>query len=228
MEILTYAIHHLNQCAVFGSAYLGSVQYYAAMLATRQPVVHAAQTSLTRLWAHNHCRICGANGVQQLVVPVEKTNYLATTPMRDVVISEHGNWRHQHWGALYSSYGKSPFFDYIADDLQRTICGSQRFLLDFNMQLHQLVVDFLDLPIHCTATDTLPPLAADLRRAVGEKKPSGNIVHNVPYYQLWAERFGFVPDLSIIDLLCNTGREAMFTLIDMARGQQSEREIYNE
>ena len=228
MEILTYAIHHLNQCAAFGSAYLGSVQYYAAMLATRQPVVHAAQTSLTRLWAHNHCRICGANGVQQLVIPVEKTNYLATTPMRDVVISEHGNWRHQHWGALFSSYGKSPFFDYIADDLQRTICGSQRFLLDFNMQLHQLVVDFLDLPIHCTATDTLPPLAADLRRAVGEKKPSGNMVHNVPYYQLWAERFGFVPDLSIIDLLCNTGREAVFTLIDMARGQQSEREIYNE
>ena len=204
------------------------MQYYAAMLATRQPVVHAAQTSLTRLWAHNHCRICGANGVQQLVIPVEKTNYLATTPMRDVVISEHGNWRHQHWGALFSSYGKSPFFDYIADDLQRTICGSQRFLLDFNMQLHQLVVDFLDLPIHCTATDTLPPLADDLRRAVGEKKPSGNMVHNVPYYQLWAERFGFVPDLSIIDLLCNTGREAVFTLIDMARGQQSEREIYNE
>ena len=43
------------------------------------------------------------------------------------------------------------------------------------------------------------------------------MVRDVPYYQLWAERFGFVPNLSIIDLLCNTGREAVFTLIDMAQ-----------
>ena len=135
---------------------MGSVQYYAAMLATRQPVIHAAQTSLTRLWAHNHCRICGAGGVQQLVIPIEKSNYFASTPLRDVTISEHGNWRHQHWGALFSSYGKSPFFDYIADDLERIVRGNQRFLLDLNMQLHQLIVDFLDLPISCNATNTLP------------------------------------------------------------------------
>ena len=216
-EILTYTISHLNQCAAFGSAYMGSVQYYAAMLATRQPVIHAAQTSLTRLWAHNHCRICGAGGVQQLVIPIEKSNYFASTRLRDVTISEHGNWRHQHWGALFSSYGKSPFFDYIAFDLERIICGNQRFLLDLNMQLHQLIVDFLDLPISCNATNTLPDHATDLRRAVGEKKPAESMVRDVPYYQLWAERFGFVPNLSIIDLLCNTGREAVFTLIDMAQ-----------
>ncbi|MGN0214153.1 MAG: WbqC family protein [Muribaculaceae bacterium] len=216
---MTCAINHLCDCAAFGSTYLGSVQYYAAMLAAKQPIIHSSQQSITKLWGHNHCRICGPNGVQQLVIPIEKDTYYANTPISDVVISEHGNWRHQHWGALFSSYGKSPFFDYVADDLERIIHGNQHFLLDLNMQLHQLVVDFLDLPIECSLSPVIPDGAADWRKCVGEKNPAKQIVHDEPYYQLWAERFGFVPNLSIIDMLCNVGREAVFTLIDMTKKQ---------
>lgn len=217
---MTHVINTLCNCAVFGSTYLGSVQYYAAMLAAEQPLIHSSQQSVPNLWGHNHCRICGPNGVQQLVIPIEKDNYCSDTLMRDVVISEHGNWRHQHWGALFSSYGKTPFFDYIADDLQRIINGNQHYLLDLNMQLHELVVDFLDLPIRCQLTNDIPQQASDWRKCVGGKNDAKQIAHNEPYYQLWADRFGFVPNLSIIDLLCNTGREAVFTLINMTQNQE--------
>ncbi|MGM9802951.1 MAG: WbqC family protein [Muribaculaceae bacterium] len=202
-------------CVAMSSAYLGSVRYYAAMLAAEQCVISSSEQALTHKWEHNHAMICGPNGVQQLVVPIVKTNYNSHTPMCDVMISEHGNWRHLHWGALFSSYGKSPFFDYIADDLHRCIMGGQRYLIDLNMDLHRLVVEFLDLPIASSLEQQVPAQAVDLRGKAGGKLIDERTA-DVPYYQLWAERTGFVPNLSIIDLLCNEGREAVFTLINMA------------
>ena len=72
----------------------------------------------------------------------------------------------------------------------------------------------------------MPPLSqttmrrstsSDLRRAVGERRPDRLDLADTEYYQLWASRHGFMPNLSILDLLCNTGREAVFTLLDMAK-----------
>ena len=123
-----------------------------------------------------------------------------------------------HWGALFSSYGKSPFFDYVADDLERVIRGNQRYLIDLNAELQQVVIDFLDLPISWSVADVQPSdEIMDLRGKVGENKPLSIDMHDVPYYQLWASRTGFLPDLSIMDMLCNLGRESVFALIEMSR-----------
>ena len=137
--------------------------------------------------------------------------------MRDIVVSNHGDWRHLHWGAMFSAYGKSPFFEYVADDLERIIKGDQKYLLDLNNELHQMVIDFLDLPIALASEDCVADADLDLRRAVGERRPDRLDIVDRPYYQLWASRHGFMPNLSILDLLCNTGREAVFTLLDMAK-----------
>ncbi len=205
-------------CAAVHSAYLGSVRYYAALMAARSAGVDAGLKGVPQLWAHNHCRISGANGVQQLVIPVDRVDYNNRTAMRDVVVSNHGDWRHLHWGAMFSAYGKSPFFEYVAADLERVIKGNQKFLLDLNNELHELVVNFLDLPV--AAADEAAIASADLRLCgrVGEKKPDRLALTNVEYYQLWADRHGFMPDLSILDLLCNTGREAIYTLLQMNTG----------
>ena len=145
--------------------------------------------------------------------------------MKDVLVSEHGNWRHLHWGALFSSYGKSPFFDYIAHDLQHIIAdGEQKSLLDLNMELHRLIVDFMDLPITTTIVTTeqevdeaLQHGALDLRGKVGLKRGDRLALANVPYYQMWSQRRGsFTPALSILDLLMNEGREGIFTLLKMS------------
>lgn len=112
------------RCAVAQSAYLGSVRYYAAMMQAQSVAIDGSMTGIPALWAHNHCRLSGANGIQQLVIPVDRANYNSRTPMRDIVVSNHGDWRHLHWGAMFSAYGKSPFFEYVADDLERIIKGT--------------------------------------------------------------------------------------------------------
>ena len=142
------------------------------------------------------------------------------TPLRDVLISEHGDWRRLHWGALFSAYGRSPYFDYVADDLSRVIHGSQRYLHEFNMQLHEVIVEFMDLPLTTRYLDEDEPLdgtETDLRGRIAMKKPDTLTIDNVPYYQMWKNQADFKPDLSILDLMMNLGREAVLTLLDMTR-----------
>ena len=87
--------------------------------------------------------IATENGTQTLTIPVVHEG--GKVAMRDVRISEHGNWRHQHWNALVSAYRKSPFFDYYADDFAHFYEEKDGFLMDFNLRLHSVVCELLGL-----------------------------------------------------------------------------------
>ncbi len=203
---------------IMGSMTAASVRCVAAMLHAGKVIVDAQERNLPLRHSHHRYLVDGPNGVQKLTVALEgHTNAMPVT-MANVRISEHGNWRHLHWGALYSAYGKSAYFDYFADDLHRIIFGDQSSLLDFNTALQRAVIDFLDLPIEVETRAITPDdeaHAIDLRRLLGGKRPDTLPITNVPYYQVWASRHGFQPNLSMLDLLMNTGREAIYTLLSM-------------
>lgn len=210
---------------IFGTAYLGNVRYYAAMLSAKGGVVIDTNERLCRnSWMHNHCHIIGANGVQTLTVPIEHIDtasaWTGRIVMRDLRISEHGNWRRIHWGALFSAYGKTPFFEYAENDLRAVYENHYKWLIDFNMALHNVVVDFLDLPITTQAKpidESCHPVN-DRRGKVGGKGNDGiTAITDVPYYNIWEGRHGHVPALSIIDLLMNCGREAIFIMLEMIK-----------
>ena len=207
----------------FGSAYMGSVRYYAALMAAGNGVVDAVQHIGKHSWKHNHCRILGANGIQTLAVPIEKCSGLDhRLAMRDLKISEHGDWRRIHWGAIFSAYGKTPFFEYIEDDLKRVYDRADKWLLDFNMSLHEVICQFLDLPVTLSIAEigmsSDVPGNIDFRESVGGKYHDGiTAINDVPYYNIWSARHGFIPDLSILDLLMNNGRESIFTLLEMTK-----------
>ena len=210
---------------LFSLAYAGSVRYYAAMLACKDVVVSIGDRRSKMSWNTNHCNLVGANGKQTLTLPILKPIGEPQRTLNDVKISEHGDWRRVHWGALFSAYGKSPFFEYISDELQ-SIYENHNLdnLVDFNKAIHNLVVDFLDLPLDVTFTTELPSIddyTRDFRGKVGVNKPDNlSFLQNQTYWQVWQERHGFSPDLSIFDLLMNQGREAIFTLKKMISFEQ--------
>ena len=210
---------------VMGSMCAASVRCYAAALQAGSLIVDLDETRLPLRHSHHRYLIDGPNGLQTLTVPlVGFTNNMAT-PLRDVLISEHGSWRRLHWGALFSAYGRSPYFDYVADDLSRVINGSQRYLHEFNAQLHSLIVDFMDLPLttrYMEASTSLGGHVADMRGRIAMKKPDSLPIANVPYYQMWPAGEGFKPDLSILDLMMNLGREGLLILMEMASGAAGE------
>ena len=204
---------------ITGSMCPGSVRYWAAALAAGTVYIDPEERHLPLRHSHHRYAIEGPNGVQQLTVPLVGETHNMVTPMREVRISEHGNWRRLHWGALYSAYGRTPYFDHIAPDLEAIIVdGHQTHLLELNTQLQQLIVEFMDLPIHFGAQSTHQDLFnfIDLRGKIDMKRPDTLPIADVPYYQVWADRHGFVPRLSILDLLMNEGREGIFTLLRMA------------
>ena len=217
----TRKMHESSVTAVvMGSMCAASVRCYAAAVKAGNLLVDVDERQLPLRHSHHRYRIDGPNGVQSLTVPLVGSTNNMPTPLRDVLISEHGDWRRLHWGALYSAYGRSPYFDYVADDLLRVIHGSQRYLQDFNAQLHEVIVDFMDLPLvtrcvvhgvdECDGQRVL-----DLRGRIAMKKPDALSIVNVPYYQMWHH---FSPDLSILDLMMNQGREGILTLMAMTQG----------
>lgn len=202
---------------IFSSAYAGSVRYYAAMMACRKAVVHTGERKRKMPWSINHCNLIGANGEQTLTLPVVKNFENGVPALNNIEISEHGDWRRTHWGAVFSAYGKSPFFEYVADDLSAIYDNKNLTnLSDFNLAIHNLVVDFLDLPLNVDFLNELPVEKddyIDFRGKPGCSKADGlDFIQDVPYWQVWSERHGFKSDLSIIDLLMTHGRESIFVL----------------
>ena len=213
-------VESLATTVVMGSMCAASVRCYAAALKAGALLIDLDERHLPLRHSHHRYRIDGPNGVQTLTVPLVGSTNNMMTPLRDVLISEHGDWRRLHWGALFSAYGRSPYFDYVADDLSRVIHGSQRYLHEFNRQLHEVIVDFMDLPLvtrYPTSTEIKTEGETfDLRGRIAMKKADTLSIGNVPYYQMWTTKSGFCPDLSILDLMMNMGREGIFTLMEMA------------
>ena len=208
-----------ESAVVMGSMCAAGVRCYAAALKAGNLLVDLDERRLPLRHSHHRYVIDGPNGLQKLTVPLEGSTNNMSTPLRDVLISEHGDWRRLHWGALYSAYGRSPYFDYVADDLSRVIHGTQRYLHEFNAQMHEVIVDFMDLPLATRYVDGIGVQdldgTVDLRGKIAMKRPDTLPIANVPYYQMWKGTGGFKADLSILDLLMNMGREGIFTLLAM-------------
>ena len=165
----------------------------------------------------NRTIIASENGPLSLNIPV--VHDCGRTSMRNVRISEHGNWRHQHWNAIVSAYRNSPFFDYYADDFAHFYEERDGFLMDFNLRLHSTVCNLLGLEreVQVLGTDEIighlrNSDTCDMRYIAEPKTLQLTTEQPHPYYQVFAQRHGFIPNLSIADLLFNMGPEGLITL----------------
>ena len=160
----------------------------------------------------NRCLIATTNGIQALTVPVERD----AEQIGSVRISDHGNWRHLHWNALKSAYGESPFFDYYQDDIRPFFERRWDYLLDFNEAIRKKMCELLDIEPIVSLTETfIAPegLAGDFRSAIRPKHPEPDSDFTPKrYYQVYEQKHGFLPNLSILDLLFNMGPESVLYL----------------
>lgn len=193
--------------------YLAPVSLYARLYAADTLVVDDVSPFVKQTF-RNRAVIATENGAQSLTIPVVHDG--TKVAMRDVRISEHGNWRHQHWNAMVSAYRKSPFFEYYADDFAHFYEERDGFLLDFNLRLHAVVSELLGLERNVRlVSDEAVGGVVDLRR-IAEPKALESVegIALQPYYQVFAGRNGFLPALSIVDLLFNMGPEGLLVLRD--------------
>ena len=206
--------------ALLSSAYFAPIQWYQKL--NRYDVCLIEQHDhFVKQTYRNRCVIATANGVQTLSIPVEKFDDVKCE-MKDVRISDHDNWRHQHWNALLSAYGESPFFEYYQDDICPFYEKKWKFLFDFNMEITHTLCELLDIQSDIRPTEEFLPMDktgetvlpyADFREVIRPKRPlaDADFVPK-PYYQVYEQKIGFQPNLSILDLLFNMGNESIFFL----------------
>jgi len=197
---------------LLSTTYFGPVQWYQKL--HRADVVHIEKwESFIKQTYRNRCLIATTNGVQALTVPVER----GTSPLiKDIRISDHGNWRHLHWMALQSAYGESPFFEYYQDDIRPFFEKRWDFLLDYNEAICQKMCELIDIqPKIEYSSDFVaePKDKTDYRLAINPKHPAPDTDFTPKsYYQVYSTKHGFLPNLSVLDLLFNMGPESIFYL----------------
>lgn len=157
----------------------------------------------------NRYYISGSNGRIQLSIPLVKGRNQRTA-MEDVQVSKQEKWQTQHWRTLVSVYKRSPFFDYYEPSLHAIFESSFTSLADFNLTTIQWLKKQLKLSFEVANTTTYmaeyDAAFTDLRRV----KSSHIKKDRFPvYYQVFAERTGFLPNLSMLDLLFSEGPATM-------------------
>ena len=198
--------------ALLSTTYFGPVQWYQKLYRHHQVQIEAHETFVKQTF-RNRCLIATAQGTQALTVPVVHQPGATTAEVR---ISDHGNWRHLHWQAITSAYGDSPFLEYYEDDLRPFFFERQwEYLFDYNWDIMLKMCQLLDFQPHPTRTTQWAESGdfQDFRTAISPKHPAADTAFQPrPYYQVFASRHGFLPNLSILDLLLNMGPEAIFLL----------------
>lgn len=200
---------------LLSTAYLAPIQYYAHLYAAHEAIEDRGEHYVKQTY-RNRCYIATPTGAQPLTLPIVRDGAVHTA-VRDIRLSDHGKWQHLHWTALTSAYESSPYFEYYADDFRPLYEQHFDFLVDFNDALRQTVLSLLSLDKNITLSNeyvTPTPEMTDLRSVISPKQSleADTAFRPTPYYQVFKERTGFIPNLSIVDLLFNMGPESRLVL----------------
>lgn len=204
--------------ALFSTAYFPPISYVAAML-NKQVVVVEQYETFPKQTYRNRAVVATANGLLPLSVPVVRTNGNHTYT-KDMDICYNENWAAKHWRAIESAYNSSPYFLYYKDDVEAILNKKHRTLLELNMDILAFVFKKLKVTKEIIlSTDFVTAGAgADIEDYRNRFSPKNKeIIQLSPYDQVFEDRFGFVPNLSILDLLFNMGPDSLGYLKEVAK-----------
>lgn len=209
------------------TAYFPPIEYLAAIanecrfnpgMTEVEPAVvyiEACEHYVKQSW-RNRCRFYAADGAQTLNFPVRHEDF--GKPISQMRIDWKTDWLTRHERAIISAYRTSPYFEYYQDELFAILDSRPELMLDFNMQILKFFLRKTGIPADIRFTSEWEAVTieghkvTDLREAIHPKRPN-SILKDLglerPYWQVFSPKYGFIPSLSIMDLLFNEGPDSI-------------------
>ncbi len=201
---------------IFPAFYFGPISYFAALIRTEKFRIEVHENFPKQTY-RNRCYIQGANGKLRLAIP---TQHDGTRKIKDLKVSGEFNWQKEHFKSLVSAYKSSPYFEYYEDDLLPILERKEEFLLDLNLKTIDFISTKLKLDFKLELTETYEIISEELdfrNQFNAKEEPNGNFPE---YFQVFDEKFDFMPDLSILDLLFNEGPKSKDYLLNLAHANK--------
>jgi hypothetical protein len=199
----------MQSSAIFPLFYLPPVSYFSGLKAVNYDFLLEREEHFPKQTYRNRARIYSPNGDLDLIIPVIRGSKVHTK-IKDVKISNDFNWQRLHWKSFESCYRNSAYFEFYEDEFAHFYHQKFEFLFDYNLELMNWLFKQLkkDVELQFTSEyhDGIAP-ELDYRSKIHFKKPVVDQVQ-LPYFQVFDDRFGFKPNLSIVDLLFNQGPQA--------------------
>lgn len=189
--------------------YFPSISHFVAM-AQAESIVFEIEDNFQKQTNRNRTYIYSPNGIQLLNIPV-KHSKISHQKTKDIQIENDFDWQKQHFKSLEAAYRSSPFFEYFEDDFVPFFEKKHTFLMDLNFEVLELISKCMRTKFEFETTaeyfhEVDSNNALDCRFLVnGKKDPS---VFE-PYTQVFDDKYGFINNLSILDLLFNEGKFTM-------------------
>lgn len=214
-------MNKLYKRVILSIAYFPPVEWFAALI--------NAESHLIEQWEHyqkqsyrSRLNILTSSGPLALSIPL-KRDITHKLPIKEIEIDNSYSWIVQHKRSITAAYNSSPFFEYYKDDLFPILDSGYKYLFDLNVNLIEKLLELLNLELSLNFTDRYIKKeemfhyeTLDLRDTIHPKKESPILnvsIKEKPYYQVFAEKQGFVSNLSILDLLSNEGPNAISFLL---------------
>ncbi len=198
---------------IFPAFYFGPISYFAELFRAENYKLEAHENFPKQTY-RNRCYIQGANGKLRLAIP---TKHNGARILKDIQVSDDYNWQKEHYKSLVSAYKSSPYFEFYEDDLLPIFESNEKYLLDLNLKTIEFIASKLKLDLKFDLTESYETVSEELdfrNRFKAKEEPSGNFPE---YFQVFDEKFEFMPDLSILDLLFNEGSKSKDYLVNLTQ-----------
>ena len=166
----------------------------------------------------NRCIIASANGPEAISVPVVHDGDIFHTPITEIRVDYKDQWVKKAWRAIESAYSTSAYFEYYKDDIYAILSSGIPTLWDLNLRIIGFFIQKIRLGIRIVPTESYASAgnALDYRDIIHPKKQNTilkDLDMEKPYFQVFAGKYGFQSDLSVMDLLFNEGPQSLLYLV---------------
>ncbi len=191
---------------ILSSAYFPPIQYFSTVLNCENIIIEQHENYSKQSY-RNRCEILSSNGKQTLSIPIIK-NSGSKQCIKDVKIDYKNDWQDIHLKSLQTAYLSSPFFEYYIDALMPFFEKQYTFLFDLNLEIIEILLSELQIEKTINFSEEYNPEYdfSDFRNSIHPKKKFQTENFNaLKYTQVFFDKFDFLPNLSILDLLFNEG-----------------------